>query len=129
MQRGLCFLGFILESFPLVQSPVHQSAAIIHDSSAAPCVCPIHQFPHRYCITIPEFYKKLWEGYYCLITFGTCEHQQLPLIGCPPLKFMAAPDAKPVAHLTPVHLPLHWRDAVKEDLDQDVRLTIIETSR
>ena len=39
---------------------------------------------------------------------------------------MIDPDAKPVAHHTPVPVPLHWRDAVKEGLDQDVHLGVIE---
>ena len=59
-------------------------------------------------------------------TFNMCEHQQLPLMDCPPMRLMIDPDAKPVAHQTHVPVPLHWRDAVKDGLDQDVRLGVIE---
>jgi len=38
---------------------------------------------------------------------------------------MVKPDAKPVARHSPVPVPLHWRDAVKEGLDRDVRLDVI----
>ena len=39
---------------------------------------------------------------------------------------MVNPDAKPVARHLPVPVTLHWRDAVKEGLDRDVRLGVIE---
>ena len=42
------------------------------------------------------------------------------------MKLMVNPDAKPVACHSPVPVPLHWHDAVKEGLDCDVRLGIIE---
>ena len=42
------------------------------------------------------------------------------------MKLMVNPDAKPVARHSPVPVHLHWRDAVKEGLDRDVRLGIIE---
>ena len=35
-------------------------------------------------------------------------------------------DAAPVAHHTPVPVPLHWQDEVKAGLDQDVALGVIE---
>ena len=44
----------------------------------------------------------------------------------PPMKLMVNPDAKPVARHSPVPVHLHWRDAVKEGLDRDVRLGVIE---
>jgi len=40
-----------------------------------------------------------------------------------PLHLMIKPDAKPVAHHTPVPLPVHWQDAVKARL---VDLGVIE---
>jgi len=42
------------------------------------------------------------------------------------MKWMINPDATPVAHHKPVPVPLHWREAVKQGLDQDVRLGVIE---
>ena len=44
----------------------------------------------------------------------------------PPMKLMVYPDAKQVARHSPIPVPLHWRDAVKEGLDRDVRLGVIE---
>jgi len=42
------------------------------------------------------------------------------------MKLMVDPNAEPVAHHTPVPVPLHWRDAVKAGLDHDVQLGVLE---
>ena len=42
------------------------------------------------------------------------------------MKLMIYPDAEPVAHHTPVPVPIQWRDAVKAGLDNDVQLGVIE---
>jgi hypothetical protein len=44
----------------------------------------------------------------------------------PPLQLMVDPEATPVAHHTPVPVPLHWQDEVKAGLDADVQLGVIE---
>lgn len=44
----------------------------------------------------------------------------------PPRKLMINPDATPVAYHTPVPVPIHWQKEVKEGLDQDVRLGVLE---
>ncbi|GFO13769.1 hypothetical protein PoB_004027400 [Plakobranchus ocellatus] len=35
-------------------------------------------------------------------------------------------DATPVAHHTPIPVPIHWQEQVKVGLDHDVRLGVIE---
>ena len=64
--------------------------------------------------------------YYKSSTFNTCEHQLLPLMDGPPMHLMVDPEAEPIAHHTPVPVPLHWRDAVKAGLDHDVQLGVLE---
>ena len=59
-------------------------------------------------------------------TFNTCEHQPLPMMDGPPLHLMIDPDAKPVAHHTPIPVPIHWQEDVKAGLDRDVRLGVLE---
>ncbi len=44
----------------------------------------------------------------------------------PPMRLMVNPDAKPIAHHTPIPVALHWQDAVKAGLDQGVRMGVIE---
>ena len=73
--------------------------------------------------------QKLQEyllDYYSSSTFNTCEHQLLPMMQGPPLRIMVDPDAAPVAHHTPVPVPVRWQEEVKAGLDRDVRLGVIE---
>jgi hypothetical protein len=71
---------------------------------------------------------KSWiEDHYKASAFNHCCHQPLPLItDLPPLQLHADPDAKPVAVHQPVSIPIHWQAQVKEELDRDVRLGVIE---
>ena len=135
LSREACVaLGIVPDSFPTVYAPVGKSVNDIHESSLAPCGFPKRQLPPPLPESPPfpatvASHEKLQQyllNYYGLSTFNTCAHQQLPLMDCPPMKLMVDPDAKPIAHHTPVPVPLHWRDSVKEGLDQDVRLGVLE---
>ena len=42
------------------------------------------------------------------------------------MKLMVEKDATPVAHHTPVPVPLHWQEQVKADIDRDVSLGVLE---
>lgn len=42
------------------------------------------------------------------------------------IKLAIDPDAKPVAYYIPISDPLHWQEGVEAELDQDVRLGVIE---
>ena len=44
----------------------------------------------------------------------------------PPMQLMVNPEAEPTAVHTPIRVPIHWREAVKDGLDQDVRLGVFE---
>ena len=57
---------------------------------------------------------------------STREHQALPLMDSPPMRLMIDPNATPVAHHSPIPVPLHWQDTVKAGLDRDVRLWVLE---
>ena len=70
---------------------------------------------------------QLWLlNYYASSTFNTCEHQPLPLMDTLPMKLMVNPDATPIAHHSPIPVPLHWQDEVKAGLDRDVELGVLE---
>ena len=43
-----------------------------------------------------------------------------------PMCLMGNPDAEPVAHNTPIPVPLHWQKEVKTGLNQHVALGILE---
>ena len=43
-----------------------------------------------------------------------------------PLRLIINPEASPIAHHTPLPVPIHWQDDLKAGLYQDVRLGVIE---
>ncbi|GFO12869.1 hypothetical protein PoB_003937400 [Plakobranchus ocellatus] len=59
-------------------------------------------------------------------TFNTCVHQTLPMMSGPPMKLMVDPNAKPVAHHTPIPVATHQQEEVKAGLEQDGQLDVIE---
>ena len=64
---------------------------------------------------------------YASSAFNQCSHQPLPLIkSSPPLKLYVDESARPVAVHKPVPIPMHWMKQVKEQLDKDVRLGVLE---
>ena len=98
------------------------------------CDCPTRINPPPLPTTLPfpaiptnrQKLQTYLTEYYRNSTFNTCEHQPLPMMSGPPLRLMIEPDADPVAHHTPIPVPLHWQDAVKAGFGQDVRLGVIE---
>jgi len=59
-------------------------------------------------------------------TFNKCPHQPLPMMSGPPIKIHIKADAEPSAVHTPAQIPIHWREQIKEQLDADVALGVIE---
>jgi hypothetical protein len=135
LSREACInLGIITDNFPEIHASQQYSAAALNGEDKAPCGCPARQLPPAPPSTLPcspteENRVKLQQyllEFYKASTFNTCEHQTLRLMDSPPMKLLVDPNAKPVAYHTPVPVPIHWRDAVKAGLDQDVRLGVIE---
>ena len=136
-------LGMISPNFPRIgevntshNSP--SSNGIKHEKAVpdkyAPCGCLKRELPPPPPTTLPfpgteenrEKLQKFLLEYYSSSTFNTCEHQTLPMMNVPPLRLMVDKDAKPVAFHKPIPVPLHWRDKIKEGIDMDVRLGVIE---
>lgn len=59
-------------------------------------------------------------------SFNCCRNQILPTIEGPPMKIFLKDDAIPSAVHKPCNVPIHWRDEVKLDLDQKVKMKIIK---
>ena len=70
--------------------------------------------------------EKFLLDYYAKSTFNTCTHQALPMMHVKPLRLAIDKKAEPVAYHRPITVPIHWRDAIKAGLDEDVRLGVIE---
>jgi hypothetical protein len=123
-------LGIISEGFPTIG----ETASLEENTTSTTCECPRRKLPSGLPTTLPfppteENVPKLTQyllDYYSSSTFNVCEHQPLPLMEGPPMKLMVEEDATPVAHHTPVPVPLHWREQVKADIDRDVRLGVLE---
>ena len=111
-----------------------ETTEVIDGSSHTECGCPKRETPPPIPTNLPyptteEFRADLQQyllDRYKSSTFNTCEHQSLPLMAGPPMQLMVDSNAKPVAHHTPVPVPLHWQEEVKAGLDQDVSLGVIE---
>ena len=63
---------------------------------------------------------------YASSTFNKCTHAPLPEMSGPPMEIHLKDDAVPRRISNPSAIPMHWRDMVKEQLDSDVRLGVIE---
>ena len=59
-------------------------------------------------------------------TFNVCTHEPLPFIQAKPIQLHMDPEATPMAKHMLTYIPIHWKDAVKEYHDKDIRLGSIE---
>ena len=123
-------LGIISEDFP----SIGEVAPLMNNSKEVICDCPRRTLPPPRPTkppcppteeNVPRIKEFLME-YYSSSTFNTCTHQPLPLMEGPPMKLMVEKDATPVAHHTPVPVPIHWQEQVKADIERDVSLGVLE---
>ena len=63
---------------------------------------------------------------YAYSAFNKCSHQRLPMISCTPLRIHINPEAQPVCHQNAWLVAIHLREQVKGQLEEDVRLGLIE---
>ena len=128
-------LGMIPPSFPTIgETDTANTTEDATSSGLHTCGCPRRQPPPPPPTSLPfpateenrEHLEKWLLDYYSSSSFNTCEHQPLPKMSGPPIRLMVDPDAHPVAHHTPIPVPVHWQDDVKAGIDQDVRLGVIE---
>ena len=132
-------LGIIHKSFPSCESATIADSAQANNSTTQiaeerPCNCPPRQNPPPIPTTLPfpateenrEKLEKWLLDYYKSSTFNVCQHQNLPMMSGPPMRLLVDEEAKPVAHHTPIPVPVHWQDQVKAGLDQDVELGVLE---
>ena len=65
--------------------------------------------------------------YYASSTFNVCKHQPLPMMrGAEPMRIYLKDDAVPVAVHRPSPIPAHWQQKVKDDIERDIRLGVLE---
>ena len=140
LSREACTdLGIIPNTFPTIgdAEDTRSTNSITSTDTTTPqqeCQCPRRTKPPPIPTSLPfpateanrEKLQQYLLDYYGSSMFNTCEHQALPLMDSPPMRLMIDPNATPVAHHSPIPVPLHWQDAVKAGLDRDVRLGVLE---
>ena len=120
---------------PSTNQSAAESMNVTHKlSDGESCSCPKRmpppQRPERLPFkpvaeNIPEM-KRWLLGRYAASTFNKCPHRPLPMMSGPPIKIHVDPDAKPSAVHTPAPIPIHWQETIKQQLDADVALGVIE---
>ena len=149
---ALSDMGIITKDFPRVKvNTSHGWVAGVQGTSAdtaiekpcisptnytgkiADCGCPVREQPPEppslpFAAT-EENKDKLRQflvDQYRSSTFNTCQHQPLPMMHGPPLELFVQKDARPHAVHQPGKVPVHWEKKVKQDLDRDVALGVLE---
>ncbi len=125
-QTAMKDLRIVNESFP----NNHTSAA----STSGTCTCSKRtatparptQIPFKPTAdNIPKLKQWLFNAFGSS-SFNQCPHQPLPTMTGDPVKLHFKENVTPHAIHTPIPVPHHWKQQVKDDLDRDVRLGIIE---
>ena len=145
-------LGVIAPTFPKIGSASANTPQVAHlsnqerdehtelcdpediSNSVASCGCLRRRLPPGKPGELPfspvpeniEKMKKWLLDNYSSSVFNQCPHQLLPEMDGPPISLHVSDDARPVKHNTPASIPLHWQDKVKEDLERDVRMGVLE---
>ena len=140
LSREACTtLGIIPSDFPRIGSATQQpmsvsSAAASLRDEKCDCSCPIRTKPPPLPTALPfparDANRTALQNWildrYRSSTFNTCECQTLSLMEGPPLELHVEPEAKPIAVHKPIPVPLHWQQEVKESIDRDVKLGVLE---
>ena len=144
-KEAMVQLGIITSSFPQIGSIDHNIVSTepknvvmcIEDASIsgrAECGCPRRKPPPGPPKKLPFTcspenveHMKLWLlDRYKSSTFNQCPHQLLPNMDGPALKLHVEPGATPINLRTPAPVPLHWQEKVRECLERDVALGVLE---
>jgi len=136
---ALIQLNVISKDFPRVGAAIREEsvdggAKHVIASLEHSCECPARTLPPQRPSELPfpciqENNEKM-RGWlldrFSTSTFNQCTHQQLPGMTGPAISLHVDPNATPSAVHTPAHVPLHWQDVVKDQLDSDVNLGVLE---
>ena len=130
-ESALKDLELIPRNFPSQTSKIDASALV---NGKALCGCPRRTTVPDEPANIPfppiasnRDRLELWlREHFKSSAFNICPHQPLQMMTGRPLDIMFTQGAKPSAVHTPIPVPHHWKKRVKQDLDRDVALGIIE---
>ena len=142
LSREACTtLGIIPSNFPRIGSATQQpmsvsSAAASPREEECDCSCPIRTKPPPLPTALPfpatDANRAALQNWildrYRSRTFNTCECQTHPLMEGQLLEFHVDHDDKLIAVHKPIPVPLPWQKVteVKESIDRDIKLGILE---
>ena len=138
LSRRCCInLGIINKDFPSIGS--NDDKVTVNNCDQAgeggQCSCPKRtatppapsQIPFPATLENVTRLKQWILDHYASSAFNCCQNQELPLVNdTAPMSLHVDPKAKPVAFHKPYNVPVHWREQVKDALDRDVRLGVLE---
>ena len=132
--QAINYLGYINANFPVICSTASAGIEAQPTSGLAFCGCSIHRHPHDRPGKLPfapvtEIIPNMKEWLlktFAASAFKKCPHQPLPLMSGDTIKVHLDPNATPVTVYTAATVPVHWREQVKAQLDQDEALGEIE---
>ena len=130
-------LGIISHIFPTIgehESPLNTASINQAQSNIAQCGCLRRTLPPLQIQDPPcEFSEKNREDLekhileqFSSSTFNVCPHQPWPEMHGPPMRLMIDRDAKPVAVHKAIPVPVHYQEKIKEGLDNDCSMGVIE---
>ena len=133
-QQAMRELGIIPQDFPKVRASAQNAATVSDELGVAACGCLKHSPPPERPGSLPfeatlenvDVMRAWLLERYAGSTFNKCTHQPLPMLKTSPIKIHIDPDAVPKPVFTAATVPLAWREEVKEKLDEDVALKVIE---
>ena len=126
-------LGIIPLDFPRIQAPA-VLAATSATSNTAPCGCLKRILPPKRPDALPfapaeenTDKMKAWIlEYFASSTFNVCPHQPSSVMNTDPIRIHIDPDAIPKPTFTAATVPIHWRKAVSQQIQQDIDRKVIE---
>ena len=130
-ESALKDLELIPRNFPSQTSRIDASAIV---NGKALCGCPRRTTVPDKPANIPfppiasnRDRLELWlREHFKSSAFNTCPHQPFQMMTGRPLDITFTQEAKPSAVHTPIPVPYHWKKRVKQELDREVALGIIE---
>ena len=137
LSKNACVnFGLISANFPTIGETLGTNDKVVPSESRSTqkCMCPQRQNPPPPPKSLPypateenrEKLEKFLLHHYKSSAFNVCEHQPLPMMTGPPMRLMIDPNATPVATHKPIPIPVHWQEDIYADLQQDVKLGVIE---
>ena len=131
-REALVQLDVISSNFELGATQQLQQSVITKETKI--CGCPNRELPPPRPEKLPfestpsnnEKMRNWLIDYYSTSTFYQCTHQLLPGMTGPKICLHVDNNAIPYAVHTPAPVSLHWQVAVKEQIDQDISIGVLE---